>query len=194
MNRKKIVTFLFVFSMLFVFSGLCSALEVSAGYSLAFTLHELPASEIDHAFNDLPGGGHSSFFFFEIPVTGILYASMSPGAMNYESGEGQLHVQYNLLSMGIKTETSIFPVAGGGLGGCILTLTDGSGSSGETVSGYYLKNSVFIWTAYAGAGYRFESGIEIILEGRGFGFFDPALLHLNSMNVGTRLTVPLGGK
>lgn len=161
------------------------------GYGLVYSVTGLSASRIDDAFADLAPGGHSSSFYLETPLWEGLSLIMSPGAMNFEDGESQLHAQYNMLSLRWKTGWPLFPAVGCGIGGCIATLSKAPGDSGTAQSGSFLRNTVFIWTGSLGLGYRFGNGLEISIEGRRLGFIDAAMSSLDSYNVGATVSVEL---
>ncbi len=167
------------------------ARDFGVGYGLVFAVQPLDAGRIDGAFDPLPPGGHSSFFFLETPLIPQFYLSMSPGAINIEDGPSQFHAQYNLMSLYYKGGTRLFPRLGLGIGATIATLSTGSGTVGSVQDGVFIRDTAFMWTGTAGLGYRLKNGLEVILELRELAFLDPALSALNVLNAGFTLGMAL---
>lgn len=173
--------------VLTLFSQRGFAGDYTLGYGLVFSANELRADEIGEDFSRIGPGGHSSYFFVEKNIADDFTLLMSPGAMNFEDGEAQFHVQYNVLSANYKMDARLFPVIGAGLGGCIATLTEADGDFGEIQTGAFIRNSTFLWMARAGFGFHFTNRIELIFEGRAFGFLDGKFRNMNSLNAGFSL-------
>jgi hypothetical protein len=165
--------------------------EYIVGYGLVYSIQQLKASDIDIRFNDLSAGGHSSYFYLEMPIKKSFSILISPGAMNVEDSESQFHVQYNMVVINYKMNTQIFPIAGIGLGACIATLSIGPGKYGETQDGAFLRNTVFIAAGDIGIGYRINDKYELIIKAREFLFFDPELYNMNSLNLGATIGIRL---
>ena len=181
---KKIL-FGTIFLFIFIFNSFGS--EYTIGYGLVFSLNELNANKLSTDLSNISAGGHSSYFYIEKNLNDYFTLSMSPGAMNFEDNSSQFHVQYNIISTNFKMNTKIFPIIGVGMGGCIATLTEGSGDLGQVQNGYFIRNSTFLWMGRVGLGYRISERVELILEGRAIGFFDLKFQNLNSYNVGFAL-------
>lgn len=176
---------------LFPFLAMGEDRSFRVGYGLVYSVNSLEASAISPAFPDLAPGAHSSFFYLEKGLGGPFFLAMGPGALNLEEGSSQFHAQYNVLSLGLKPGTRLFPVLGLGAGGCIATLSHGTAGAGAVQSGDFLRNTVFLWMAEAGLGYRFSGGLELIAEARGIGFFDPEFSRLDTINLGLLVNMRL---
>jgi len=177
-------TILLCLPLLLSAPSICFASGFTLGYGLVFSVNELRAGDIDGSFSDIAPGGHSSWFYIEKHIDDRFSLAMSPGAMNFESGDSQFHVQYNILSANFRLRGKLYPVVGAGLGGCIATLTEGSGERGEPQSGSFVRNSAFLWMYRAGLGYRISDRWEATAEARSIGFFDARFKRLTSYNAG----------
>jgi len=181
-NKMK-KTILFLAGILMLVQSV-SAKEFHLGYRVMYSANDLHASKIDSAFPDIPAGGHHSAFFMETPIWKDIRFMMAPGAGNSEKGNSRLTMQYNLFALEYRMNTFIFPVAGFGTGGGIVTLSNGEKDEAQVTPATLYHTTDLLWTANAGIGYRFKNGMEIVLEERSLGFIlDPNLTHLNSHNL-----------
>lgn len=154
---------------------------VRLGYAVGFSTQALPASAIDSRFQDLPALGHFSAFFAEFPLGKGFSWSLSPGAANFEPGRRtQFSYQDNLVALAYKTEGSLFLTAGGGVGGAIATLTTKATQTKGVTEALTLRASAFLWSGWAGVGWRFDRW-EIIAQVRSQGLFHDDLDRLNAL-------------
>jgi hypothetical protein len=184
MSQK--VKFVHVIKILFLLFTISYAQNYKVGYGLNYSLNTLKASKIDNRFTDFPNGGHSSFFFLEIPFNENFSMNINPGAMNYEHENSQFHIQYNYLIFNYfpLPNSKIIPIVGIGLGACIVTLSKGEESNGEVQNGVFLKDSVFNWILNAGLGYNVTEKTQIFIEIKEYGFLNDKLNKMNSLNLG----------
>lgn len=177
---KKCLVLVFIFILLIpVFA---EEQGVRMGYVLGYSVHPLNASGIAARFQDLPALGHFSSFFAEFPLGSGFAWLVSPGAANFEpDGRTQFNFQDNLVGLDYKTDGAWFTTAGVGLGGAIATLTTKVLATEGVTDAVILRSSAFLWSGWAGLGWRWDDRWELSVQARAMGLFHEEFSRLNAL-------------
>lgn len=185
-TKKLLLSFLLALT-----ASMANAEDIRFGYGLVYSLNKLESSKIDGRLSDIPAGGHASAFFVQFPLKKNFFLEVSPGAMNFDTGNSQFHAQFNCISVGYKRDATFYPIVAAGVGGALATLTEGPGTNGEIQSGYFVRNTTVFWKSKVGFGFQINDAWDVTVDGVGIGFFEKAFSNLNTYNVGATISYKL---